>query len=170
MRYACEGSRGIGELSVHPSNLTHKSSWFQSNHPSKFHCLFAQSITESIIALNNSIHGTKHDQKMQFFSIVFAGPIQTTVVTLATAEKPGSFETQTRFWGIKKNQVKSLYVECPTSPVITPPCFLFFCCFFQFLSHLNIVGLKLSIWKVSHCEGHLVKKWEDFSKSCGRKT
>ena len=140
--------------------------WFQSNHLSKFHCLFAQSITESIIALNNSIHGTKHDQKM----LRRYKQLQLWHWRPPKNQVPLCFKCA--FWGIEKNQVKSLYVECPhiTRHQSPPFVYLFFCCFCQFLSHLNIVGLKLSIWKVSHCEGHLVKKWEDFSKSCGRKT
>ena len=123
---------------------------------------------------NQSLHWTIPSmesimRKWRSFPMVFAEVIQTTPgVTLVTAEKPGSFVIQMRGH-------RSLYVECPTSLVINlinhPPClFVFFVVFFQFLSRLNIVGLKLSIWKVSHCEGHLVKKWEDFSKFCGRKT
>jgi len=71
---------------------------------------FICSISESIIALNNSIHGTKHDQKMQFFSFFFAEAIQTTpAVTLATAEKPGSFVFQMRILGHRKeSRQKSL--------------------------------------------------------------
>lgn len=46
VRYACEGSRGIGELSIHRIWLM--KTWFQSNHLSKYYFLFAQSRNQSL--------------------------------------------------------------------------------------------------------------------------